>query len=178
MFVRKFLSVVNVQDWRVKYGGLLFLFIHYRSLSPLIMAFTLKNEMTLPKLKWSMFSCWESSIDVSFHLQQSLSKQQNSCLVINNFGLSSLFYYCAISLYIYSYPSVKGFLLLPGMRALALCFPACFKALVLALHQPLLCFNYWDRLHSGLLLMSIILCWQGYKQRFQPTPCYFNRALN
>lgn len=117
MFVRKLLSVVNAQDWGVKYGGLLFLFIHYRSLSPLIMAFTLKNEMTLPKLKWSMFSRWESSIDVSFHLQQSLSKQQHSCLVINNFGLSSLFYYCAISLYIYSYPSVKGFLLLPGMWA-------------------------------------------------------------
>lgn len=104
-------------DWGVKYGFLLFLLIHYRSLSPLIMVFTLKNEMTLPKLKWAMFSRWESSIDVGFHLQLSLSRQQCSCLVINNSGLSSLFYYCAISLYIYSHPSVKGLLLLPGMWA-------------------------------------------------------------
>lgn len=116
MFVRKSLSVANVLDWGVKYG-VLFLLIHYRSLSPLIMAFTLKNDMTLPKLKCAMFSRWESSIDVGFHLQQSLSRQQHSCLVINNFGLSSVFYYCAISLYIYSYPSVKELLLLPGMWA-------------------------------------------------------------
>jgi len=34
-----------------------------------------------------------------------------------------LFYYCAISLYIYSYPSVKGLLLPPGMWAHFICLP-------------------------------------------------------
>lgn len=128
-------------DWGVKYGFLLFRLIHYRSLSPLIIAFTLKNEMTLPKLKWAMFSFWESSIDVGFHLQLSLSRQRCSCFVINNFGLSSLFYYCAISLYIYSHPSTKGFLLLPGMWARFVSLPVS---------------RHWCRLSSAVILLSVL----------------------